>query len=510
MTAWNERCGGGTAAAASSAAPSSRTCNRSRCHQPRQGQANGPRAATTIALAVQLLLIVLALLAVAHHASAAATSNAKNNAPASEMPSERPKVWPVAAAGGTAAFNAKQKDKTSTTEVRAEGPNGRARRRRCPSEDYGRSDGQGKNRFVNQQKQVGYAHLDVHPDNIRITPQEQLPGKREQMIVSAAQSLLMLSQRSRRGHHRRQTSTQQLARRLLDAVYFAVTLLLVLNALVAVGVHGAKTKKGTSYAASSSRRLEGPVETVGGVTVQVGEKIKVQTNTRADVQKASTDGKTDNAIYKENRRGAPLGQHEVAATRAANQLISAEGNRMIQHKVGEMGLNDYLKQASKDPAAKKAYQRTGLNPLTKVGRPKLSDHINDQVQAQQRRVGCLRLMLREKNSQYKGPKAELVDWGSAEPRSNPDINLKHEAKLDRKEIKNACAKHGFRFRSGGGNAAGALYRRTPGSCSINAPSSTKKVPPLCLNRSDFLSNNTSPRPPFAHKNCAAARPKGKK
>ncbi|KAI9337712.1 hypothetical protein DFJ73DRAFT_950675 [Zopfochytrium polystomum] len=359
-TARHASCEGGAAAAASSAAPSSRTRNRSRRHQNRQGQANRPRAATTIALAVKLLLIVLAL-AVVHHASAAGTSNAKNKAPASEMPSERPKARPVAAAGGAAAFNAKQKDKTATSEVRAERPKGR-------------------------------------------------PG-------------------------------------------------------------------------GGGVRLK----TVGGVTVKVGEKIKAQVNTRADVEKASTDGKTYNAVYKKYRLGESVGPHEVDATRKAGQLIAAQGKRMIQHKVGEMGLNEYLKQASKDPAAKKAYQKVDDNLVKRLGKPKLSDHINKQIVNQQKQVGYAHLDVHPDNiritpqeqlpgkrsltapfriSQYKGAKAELIDWGNAHKLDDKHIDVKNEQRFEKKEIVKACEKHGFRFRTGG--AVGQVYRRALGSCTPGA------------------------------------------
>ncbi|KAI9313993.1 hypothetical protein DFJ73DRAFT_968185 [Zopfochytrium polystomum] len=111
------------------------------------------------------------------------------------------------------------------------------------------------------------------------------------------------------------------------------------------------------------------VETVGGVTVQVGPRLEADHNTSADVHKASTDGQTDNAVYKKIRGGAPFGRHEVAATRAAGQLISAEGNRMIQHKT--------------------AYQRVNVIPATTTGKPKpkMSDHIYNQVLAHQRKTG---------------------------------------------------------------------------------------------------------------------------
>ncbi|KAI9359659.1 hypothetical protein DFJ73DRAFT_902223 [Zopfochytrium polystomum] len=195
---------------------------------------------------------------------------------------------------------------------------------------------------------------------------------------------------STRTRTHRRVSIDQANRHAL--VLFVTNLLLVAIALLATGSHAATNSKNTASTSGSSRAFTGSrVKTVGGVTVQVGPKIKVDINQHADVLEASTDGQTNNAVYKKYRQGESMGKHEVAATSAAGHLISAEGNQMIQHKVGEMGLTEYLQQASKDPAAKKTYQDFNANFLSRLGKPKLSDHINKQILKQQKQIGYAHL-----------------------------------------------------------------------------------------------------------------------
>ncbi|KAI9337711.1 hypothetical protein DFJ73DRAFT_950670 [Zopfochytrium polystomum] len=147
---------------------------------------------------------------------------------------------------------------------------------------------------------------------------------------------------------------QQLARRVLDPLCSGVTLVLVVVYFIS---------------SPEPRTLWRAPWKPWEVTVEVGERIKEDTSNRAGVQKASSDGKTNNAIFKQNQYGEPFDQHEVAATRAAGQLISAEGNRMIQHKVGEMGLNDYLKQCEEGVPSALDWQ------------PQVERHINNQIQS---------------------------------------------------------------------------------------------------------------------------------
>ncbi|KAI9331113.1 hypothetical protein DFJ73DRAFT_799914 [Zopfochytrium polystomum] len=292
-------------------------------------------------------------------------------------------------------------------------------------------------------------------------------------------------------------SAQRSALHLLTLL--VVVLLLQLAAGCGATPHPGIRNWFSSSSSSSSRPAEEKpsandrVETVGGVRVQVGPKISAEYNTVGDAHKASTDGKTYNAVFKQQRNDEKFGYYEVEATRKAGQLISAEGNRMVQPKVGKMGLNEYLKEASADPKAQKAYQRVGNNSPKELKKPKMSDHIYDQIKQQQSTVGFVHSDTHADNIRvtpqkqrigrsYKVAKAELVDWGSAQKKDFVYDTPEERQQADKKKVIDACKAHGFRFRSGA--VVGQLYRRQTDACSgkggpakqTNAAPAQKKLP----------------------------------
>ncbi|KAI9313992.1 hypothetical protein DFJ73DRAFT_933825 [Zopfochytrium polystomum] len=149
----------------------------------------------------------------------------------------------------------------------------------------------------------------------------------------------------------------------------------------------------------------GTSEKVDGVTVQLGSKVDRQ-GQFSNVYNAK-HGSTD-VIYKEEKPRTPLGSNEVAATKAAGQLISAEGGKMVQHKGRHRGARGLAQKAKEQPRGK-----------------------------------------------AKGtvPKMEPIDWGAAKKISGTNT-VEAAKKEDLGSISSSCRLFGFQFR-----AARSLYRR---------------------------------------------------
>ncbi|KAI9354132.1 hypothetical protein DFJ73DRAFT_923810 [Zopfochytrium polystomum] len=231
-----------------------------------------------------------------------------------------------------------------------------------------------------------------------------------------------------------------------------------------------------TYVPSLARAQAGSrVEIVDGIGVKVGQQIG-----EGDVGVAhlgSLGGPANDVVYKQNKpdknTGARVhfGGNEVDATRKAGQLIAVEKDKMVQKRVGDMDLPDYLKRAANDPKARATFQQVGEDPKTAAGKPKLSEMILKQVDRQQAEVGYLhgdvhpgnvRVHAQEQKAgqPYKGPKVELIDWGEAKHPSQAD----EDSRLAMKQVAKAgitaeCMESGFAFRGG----RPSLYRRA-GAC----------------------------------------------
>ncbi|KAI9327838.1 hypothetical protein DFJ73DRAFT_782770 [Zopfochytrium polystomum] len=168
---------------------------------------------------------------------------------------------------------------------------------------------------------------------------------------------------------------------------------------------------------SSSESKTGTTENVGGVSVQIGDKVGTQ-GLSAAVYHAK-HGSTD-VIYKEPLKYKKLWPKEVEATRAAGQLVAAEGEKMVQKKVGTTGLKDWLKTQHDNPEAKSKYLSLGENAKNNPGKVKLSDAIHGQITKQQKDVG------------------KATDKHTVESQHDDDYS----------KVRMACRVEGFQFRAG--------------------------------------------------------------
>ncbi|KAI9324680.1 hypothetical protein DFJ73DRAFT_784756 [Zopfochytrium polystomum] len=141
---------------------------------------------------------------------------------------------------------------------------------------------------------------------------------------------------------------------------------------------------GGEGSSSSAPSKSGTTETVGGVSVQLGDKVGQQ-GTVSTVYKAKHG--PNEVIYKEALPTTKIGQVEVDATRAAGQLISAEGNKMVQKKVGTTGLKDWLYTQKESTEAKSKFLLSSEKPESHPNKVKLSDAIYSQVAQKQKDTG---------------------------------------------------------------------------------------------------------------------------
>ncbi|KAI9315442.1 hypothetical protein DFJ73DRAFT_786981 [Zopfochytrium polystomum] len=208
------------------------------------------------------------------------------------------------------------------------------------------------------------------------------------------------------------------------------------------------------------------VEAVGDAVVMVGSKVG--SGSKGGVYRASVDGTSYGAVLKVTKNGEAFKDKEIDATRKAGQLISVEGSRMVQHKVGDEGLTEYLKGAKRDPTARAKFQQ-----VREAGgkKPKLSENLYKQVRLQQYRVGYyhgdvnaenIRITEKkqEKGKPYRAGKADLIDWGAATtPTELPSRWYSTLNAAAKGAIQSECEKHGFAFRAVGVG----LERRAPGA-----------------------------------------------
>ncbi|KAI9325215.1 hypothetical protein DFJ73DRAFT_965952 [Zopfochytrium polystomum] len=174
--------------------------------------------------------------------------------------------------------------------------------------------------------------------------------------------------------------------RRFPAAVAAIHLLLLLTALPAlIRPRIANTPPFALAAGPSSQASKtGTRENVDGVSVEIGEKVSNQ-GVDAIVYHAKHGSK--DVIYKEPLPHKKLWPNEVDATRAAGQLVAAEGNKMVQNKVGTTGLKDWLQTQKNSPEAKSKYLLTDEKPEDHRGKIKLSDAIYGQVAQHQKDVG---------------------------------------------------------------------------------------------------------------------------
>ncbi|KAI9338339.1 hypothetical protein DFJ73DRAFT_779568 [Zopfochytrium polystomum] len=130
----------------------------------------------------------------------------------------------------------------------------------------------------------------------------------------------------------------------------------------------------------------GTTETVGGVTVAIGEKVKDQGKT-STVYHAKHGNK--DVIYKQDSFGSHYGGTEVEATKAAGQFVAVQDSRMVQKKVGSTGLKNWLQTQKDSPAAKSSFLLKGENPKDHPAKTKLSEAIYSQVEKNQKDAGFL-------------------------------------------------------------------------------------------------------------------------
>ncbi|KAI9332449.1 hypothetical protein DFJ73DRAFT_963443 [Zopfochytrium polystomum] len=265
--------------------------------------------------------------------------------------------------------------------------------------------------------------------------------------------------------------------RRFPAAVAAIHLLLLLAALPAVIRPRIANTPPFALAAgpSSQASKTGTRENVGGVSVEIGEKVSNQ-GVDAIVYHAKHGSK--DVIYKEPLPHKKLWPNEVDATRAAGQLVAAEGNKMVQNKVGTTGLKDWLQTQKNSPEAKSKYLLTDEKPEDHRGKIKLSDAIYGQVAQHQKDVGFVHhdtnsgnirvhaspsdkpvkfAGVRGESRQGTVPKMELIDWGHAK-KVSPQHTVEGRKVRDQASIKMACFIQGFQFRAD----RGALLRRAPG------------------------------------------------
>ncbi|KAI9325723.1 hypothetical protein DFJ73DRAFT_965626 [Zopfochytrium polystomum] len=210
----------------------------------------------------------------------------------------------------------------------------------------------------------------------------------------------------------------------------------------------------------------GTTENVGGVSVQIGEKVAKQ-GKFGTVYHAKLG--SEDVIYKEPQPKKHFWANEVEATQAAGHLISAEKNKMVQKKIGTAGLDDWLQTQKDSPATKAKYLLTGEKPEDHPHKAKLSDEIYGQVVQNQKNVGYVHYDTNAGNIRAHSspsdkpvkfvvgdgsvPKMELIDWGIVRKISDK-YTVEGRKDRDQYNIREACSTHGFQFR-----ADRALFRR---------------------------------------------------
>ncbi|KAI9359931.1 hypothetical protein DFJ73DRAFT_900341 [Zopfochytrium polystomum] len=192
---------------------------------------------------------------------------------------------------------------------------------------------------------------------------------------------------------------------------------------------------------------------------KVGEPLT--SGTHGEVHHATSNGNP--AIYKTLHDGQSWGENEIAATKAAKQLIAHDDKRMVQHKVGTQGLSDYLKNKKDNPG--------GWTPDSKEIVRQIEKH-QDKAGYRHRDVNInnVRVDTTKTSKKTGAPKIKLVDWAYAEkPSSMPASQVNMEKTLDKNFIARTCKAHGFEFRS-----AGRLYRRAGAACTAKQANPSAK------------------------------------
>ncbi|KAI9326641.1 hypothetical protein DFJ73DRAFT_906990 [Zopfochytrium polystomum] len=267
----------------------------------------------------------------------------------------------------------------------------------------------------------------------------------------------------RRGGHIDRTFTTSRKPVLLQLLFALLGVAMALSLILSVVSAHPGSNDGGSPRADEDLSKTGTTQTVGNVKVQVGSEIKRQMF-GSDVYNAKHGAK--DVIYMENR--SPFQKTEVDATKAAGQLVAAQGNKMVQHKVGSTGLKEWVDDKKNSPKAKSKYLLVGEKPEDHPGKAKLSDRINADVKKKQQDIGYVHGDIHAGNIRVhtgkgKAQKFEPIDWGTAQKVTD---KTKAERGMDNSVIiRGICNYRGFQFR-----ASGSLYRRAPaGACASNAP-----------------------------------------
>ncbi|KAI9348909.1 hypothetical protein DFJ73DRAFT_960077 [Zopfochytrium polystomum] len=283
--------------------------------------------------------------------------------------------------------------------------------------------------------------------------------------TGSARNARAATSRRRRGGHLDRTFTASRIPVLLQLLLALLAVAMALSLILSVVSAHPGSNDGGSPRADEDLSKTGTTQTVGNVKVEVRWAAKLRDRCSAqDVYNAKHGAK--DVIYMENR--SPFQKTEVDATKAAGQLVAAQGNKMVQHKVGSTGLKEWLDDKKNSPKAKSKYLLVGEKPEDHPGKAKLSDRINADVKKKQQDIGYVHGDIHAGNIRVhtgkgKAQKFEPIDWGTAQKVTD---KTKAERGMDNSVIiRGICNYRGFQFR-----ASGSLYRRAPaGACASNAP-----------------------------------------
>ncbi|KAI9349838.1 hypothetical protein DFJ73DRAFT_932591 [Zopfochytrium polystomum] len=214
----------------------------------------------------------------------------------------------------------------------------------------------------------------------------------------------------------------------------------------------------------STPGLAADVETVGNTRVQVQGMID---EGRSGAVYHATDSEGKPAVLKRLHSGEKWAPNEIEATKAAKQYIAHDSKNMVQKKVGDIGLTDYLAHKKDNPG--------GWKPN--------SAEISAQLEKQQIKKGWLHFDGHEGNVRVDttkttasgAPKFKLVDWGKAKKLSDTSPSeMAEQRDKERNRIARQCRKAGFEFRASVGGGGGGVYRRSGsgGACSTKPKTAT--------------------------------------
>ncbi|KAJ1567217.1 hypothetical protein HK405_006733 [Cladochytrium tenue] len=212
---------------------------------------------------------------------------------------------------------------------------------------------------------------------------------------------------------------------------------------------------------------EGDVVKIGSTSAKV-KSGEVQAGESGAVYPAET--KWGRSVIIKQQHKYPFNQNELTATDKAGQLkaVSEDGMTMIQPKVGDGGLVDYLSLV-KSSSAGNRWRGENEEPKKGDGKHTLSTEIMRQLEAQQTDVGSAHRDVQSGNirasynSLTRKSKFELVDWGKSRPLEGQQTVWGSVVDKQRAQmaIESACHAYGYAFRSSRGGRPG-LYRRGPG------------------------------------------------